>query len=345
MVKPSQTRVPENSRAVARPVKWLLLVLMLSPPIQAVSAESAPADLDPVVAEILEMLDAGVDEGVILQWLESTDRRPVDIGSQGLIALAEVEASEEFVKILLTLVENEGTDESDRASPPLAATPRAVESAPLAGRPGEQGSVDATIRLRAKRVWVDEDEPDRPRDPPWSIFLYLDSQLVSWAWPTRQGEPVEVHRRIQAGRHEMRVVLQRYEELRSGWSYESLSVPTLIDFETQGGVPLEIDVAMTRIWGLWRQRRDGGPLSFVIRSGDQVLAENDGTGGDPNRWRPVCEDVEANFPDSETVPKRFRSSMGRCIRWTELWTGAGQETSREDILRSLAEDEFQPPVR
>jgi hypothetical protein len=324
---------------------FLLLGLLLFPSNGALAAESSSTDLDPVVADIVEMLSAGVDEGVILEWLESTGRQPADVGSQGLIALTEAEASEEFVKVLLTLVEEEGGDGPARASPPLPATPRAAEPTPPATQPVARGTVEAVIQLRAKRVWVDEDEPDRPRDPPWSVYLYLDGEFVSWARPTLSGEPVAARRVIKVGQHEMRVVLQRNEELRGGWLYESLSVPTLFGFEAEGGDPIEIDIEMRRIWGLWRQRKAGGPLSYVIRQGDEVLAENGGTGGDPDRWQPVCEDVEANFLEGETVPKRFRNSMSRCIRWAELWPGPGPATSREEILQSLAEYEFQPPVR
>lgn len=86
-------------------------------------------------------------------------------------------------------------------------------------------------------------------------------------------------------------------------------------------------------------------MSWVVRQGDQVLSESGGTGGNPDRWQPVCEDVEANFPDAEGVPKRFRSSMRRCIPWETLWTGAGKSTSRADILDQLAEYDFEPPVR
>jgi len=329
-------------RSATLAVLLLVLAVMLSPADPALAEESRTADLDPVVTEILEMLDAGVDEGVILQWLESTDRRPADISGQGLIALAEAEASEEFVKILLTRVEGKGADEPP---PPPVAAPRSVEPTPRADPPGAPGPAEAVIRLRAKRVWVDEDEPDQPRDPPWSVFLYLDGDLVAWTRPTLKGQPVEVRRVLIPGSRELRVILQRYEELRGGWLHESLSVPTLMGFEVMAGVPVEIDVDMTRIWDLWRQRKDGGPLSFVIRQGDEVLAEHGGTGGDPNRWQPVCEDVEANFGDSEAVPKRFRNPLSRCIRWAELWTGAGKSIDRSEILTDLAKDDFEPPVR
>lgn len=331
--------------SAALALMFLVLGVMLWPADPARAQESRAADLDPVVAEILAMLDAGVDEGVILQWLESTDRRPADVGSQGLIALAEAEASEEFVKTLLTRVEDKEADPPDLAAPPPPAAPRSVEPTVFTDMPGAPGPAEAVIQLRAKRIWVDEDEPDRPRDPPWSVFLYLDGDLVAWARPTLKGEPVEVRRVLKAGRREMRVVLQRYEKLRDGWLQESLSVPILIGFEVMPGIPAEIDVEMTRIWDLWRQRKDGGPLSYVIRQANEILAEHDGTGGDPDRWQPVCEDVEANFVGAETVPKRFRNSLSRCIRWAELWTGAGKSIDRSEILTDLAKDDFEPPIR
>jgi hypothetical protein len=309
----------------------------------------AKSDLDPVVEDVLEMLEASVDEGVILQWLESTDRRPADIGGKGLIALSQAGASEELIDALLEGVEKErgqGTTSVSSASvsPPVEPVSEA-EPTPAATLDPSTASVEALIQLRAKQIWVDEDEPDSPREPPWWIYLYLDGELVAWTRPTLQGTPVEARRVLKTGRREMRVILQRYEDLRGGWSYESLTVPTLVAFEPGTSDSVEIDVEMTRIWGLWRQRKDGGPLSYVIRQGDRILAEHGGTGGDPNRWSPVCEDVEANFPEATDVPKRFRNSMSRCIRWAELWEGPGANTDRADILERLAEYEFQPSVR
>ena len=334
-MKPVLSRAIRTSRSPITAVVPLLLGLGLfsSTPTQAV--ESSPAALDPVVIEVIEMLTVGVDEGVIVKWLESTRRQPADIGSQGIIELTRAGATEYLLTSLFELVEHRGADASDTAT---------QATAPLAMKE-ERGSTEAVLRLSAKQVWTDEDEPDRPREPPWNIYLYLDGDYVAWTRPTLQGEPVEARRVLVAGRHELRVVLQRYEELRGGWLYESLSVPTLVVFETLPGEPVEIEVEMKRIWGLWRQRQDGGPLSYVIRQGAEALDEHGGTGGDPDRWRPVCEDVEANFPDSEEVPKRFRNVMSRCTRWAELWTGAGRSTSRAEILALLADHDFRPPVR
>lgn len=295
------------------------------------------------------MLNAGVSDSLILQWLESTDRRPVDIGSLDLIALTDAEASEELIAALLNRVEEARTAEPIDSS---GAPPEPTPVAPLAASVRDSrttvpvdGSVEATFRLSAKRVWVDEEEPDSPREPRWNVFLYLDGEVIVWTRPDAKGKPVEARRSIAAGHREMRVVLQRYEERREGWRYESLSVPTLVAFEVQPGDPVEIEVDMKRIWGLWRNRKDGGPLSYVVRQGGEVLVEQSGTGGNPERWQPVCEDVEANFPDAEGVPKAFRNPMSRCVRWAELWNGPGKSTSRPGILEELAEYDFEPPVR
>jgi len=327
---------------------WVAFPCLLA--VAAAGAESGTSDstLDPIVSQVVEMLNAGVSDSLIVQWLEATGRRPTDIGSQGLIALTEAGASEQLTNTLLDLVgeRREGELAVDQE---LAQEARTTEEAgaqiPIAGSPPTtQGGVEATIRLGAKRAWVDEDEPDSPRDQRWSVYLYLDSEFVAWTRPDLKGKPVEAHLAIQPGHRELRVVLQRYEELRKGWSYESLSVPTLVTFEAQSGDPVEIEVDMKRIWGLWRDRKDGGPLSYVIRQGSNVLVKNDGTGGNPDQWQPVCEDVEANFPDAQGVPRAFRSSMGRCVRWGTLWSGAGK-TARAEILRQLADHDFEPPVR
>ena len=225
-MRPNQTRSLDLARAAASSVKLLLLGLLLFSSTRAFAAGSSVTDLDPVVADIVEMLSAGVDEGVILQWLESTDRHPADVGSQGLMALTEAKASEEFVKTLLTLVEDHGAEDAVMASRAQPTLPHAVESTLDAAPPVNQGTAEAVIQLRAKRVWVDEDEPDSPRDPPWDVYLYLDGDLVAWARPTVKGEPVEARRVVEAGQRELRIVLQRSEELRAGRLYESLSVPT-----------------------------------------------------------------------------------------------------------------------
>ena len=325
----------------------LLIALGLMMP--SLPSAAAEGDVDPIVADVIEMLKAGVEEGVITQWLQSTDRRPTDIGRQGLIALSEAGASEQLISTLLQSIDTGETETAPmQTSPRATPAPEEPQTAPkpAAGESADDGyPVEVIFNLGAKRAIVEEDEPDSPREPPWWVYLYLDGELVAWTRPSMRGEPVEARRMVETGQREMRLVLQRYQDLRGGWLYESLSVPALVTFEARPGSPIDIDVEIKRIWGLWRQRKDGGPLSYLVRQGVEVLAEHQGTGGNPDRWSPVCEDVEANFPDAEGVPKRFRYEMERCVRWQELWTGPGKSTSRSEILENLAQFDFEPSVR
>jgi hypothetical protein len=330
----SQSEERREMKKTKRYGRWSALVwvemLCLAVASPAVSQQGT---LDPVVVDVIEMLRAGVDEGVIAQWLDSTDRRPADVGRQGVIALTEAGASESLMTTLLQGVETHSAESAARSKP-------AGQEAPPA-----TGSVETLIHLRAKQAFVDEDEPDSPRAQPWGVYLYLDGELVAWSKPSLAGEPVASRRLISVGDHELRVVLQRYEDLRGGWLYESLSVPTQVVFQARAGAPLEIEVEVKRIWGLWRDRKDGGPLSYVVRQGVEVIAEHEGTGGNPDRWQPVCEDVEANLANSPKVPKRFRGALNRCIRWADLWIGKGRSTSRSEILAELARFDFEPSTR
>ena len=304
---------------------WLLVAAL--PALTSVPSASAEADLDPVVLDVIRMLEAGVGEEVIVRWLDSTDRRPVDIGSQGMVGLSEAGASQELLQALLDRLIGPADRESALA-PPAS---------------GEE--LAAVIKLAAKRAWTDEDEPDSPRQPLWSVYLYLDGEFVAWTRPTLEGNSTKVSRSLLPGAHELRVVLQRYEEDRDGWSYESRVVPSLITFETVSREPIEVEVDIERIWGLWRHYKGGGPLSWVVRQGGSVLSEQRGTGGNPDRWVAVCEDIEANFEDSSGVPLRYRNAMIRCVPWIELWTGPGRETSRAEILAMLADFDFEPPAQ
>lgn len=313
------------------------------------SAPASATALDPVVEDVLEMLEAGVEEGVIVQWLESTGRRAADIDRDGMIALTGAGASDRLIGALLEGVEKGSAGRKSAESggarqepPPDSAAPTPKTKQTTIADAGAK--IEISAGLRAKRVWIDEESPDMPREEPWGIYLYMDGDLLAWTVPSLQGEPVVARRVVEAGRRELRVVLQRYDELRGGWQYESLSVPTLFAFEARPGDPIEVEVEMVRIWGLWRHREDGGPLRYVVRQGETVLAESAGTGGDPDRWQPICEDVEANFPGAETVPRRFRGAMKECVRWGDLWLGLGAATSRSEILAMLAEHEFEPPV-
>lgn len=318
--------------------------------------EAAPGEgeLDPVVSEVVEMLSAEVEEEIILQWLEATARRPVDVGSQGLIALTEAGASSELIGRLLDLVAA-GSPPAPAASPDspasVPAAPierRSVPEAPAAGDEQAYRAAraetpgDVLFLLSYKKIVTQEPEPDSPPSEPWTVYAYLDGELVAWGTDSLAGEPVRANRLLTPGRHVVRVTQERHIRRGEKWVHESRVVPTFIAFEVAPGEEMEVEL---KFHGRWMYRDSRGPLSYAVRRGNQTLVEEGPTGGDPSEWKPVCEDVEANFPDKDKVPRLYRQEMARCVLWSSLWQGAGEETSRTELLASMSESDFRPPFR
>lgn len=303
------------------------------------------AELDPIVAQVIQILETGVSDELIVQWLEGTGRRPRDLGSQDLIALTEAGASEELISRLLQRVGEASVAEATEPPepPPAAAEAGAALTEPARGAtPGGDRRAETRIRLSARQIWVQEDEPDSPRADPYGVFLYLDGRYAARVKPSLRGEPVELRRLLVPGRHELRLLLETHVERKGRWSHDSLVVSTAIAFAVEPGDPLEIDIHLSRGWELGRPGA-GGPLSYVVRQGDRLVAEQERAGGSPSEWPPVCEDVEANFPGEDRVPRRYRSEMRRCVRWTTLWRGQGQGSSRQELLAWMGESDFRPP--
>ena len=298
--------------------------------VPAVGAAMEIDAVDPVVAEVLEMLDAGVSDHLILRWLETTDRAPGDVSAAGLIALSEAEASEELIEALLRLA---GGSADGRPATGAGEAPITEPEAPVDKAADDVAAqVEAHFLLVAKQLFTDEPEPDNPQPETWDVFVYLDGDLLGWVHPTLAAEPVEVRRLLSAGSHDLRVVLERYDAKSRMHRYDSLSVPVPVAIEARPGAILEVDLQVKRIWGLWRDTDSSGPLSYTVKQGTEILTENTGTGGDPSRWRPICEDIEANFPDAKKVPSVHRTAMSRCVGWPELWPDREPVTPRMEIL-------------
>lgn len=77
----------------------MAFALLLATP----AALADEATLDPVVKDVLLLLESGVDEGVIQTWLEKRGSRPASVGVDELIALKNANASEALVKRLVLL--------------------------------------------------------------------------------------------------------------------------------------------------------------------------------------------------------------------------------------------------
>lgn len=331
------------------------LALLVVPVFARAEQKGDQSLVDPVVAQVIEMLDAGVDEEIIGQWLVSTDRRPQDMSAGGLVALTQAGASKDLIGRLLDLVADTG-----RSSEPLgnshapARVPPPVDQEPLAPRildeagkeaypaAGVDIPADVLFLLSYKKIYTQEPEPDYPPPEPWTVFAYLDGELVAWVTDSLEGEPVRANRLLAPGRHVVRVTQERHFRQGKKWVHESRVAPTFIAFDVVPGKEMEVDL---RFHGHWVYRGSRGPLTYAIRQGNRTLDEEGPTGGDPSEWQLVCEDVEANFPEDGKVPRLYRWEMARCTPWSDLWDGTGEQTSRTELLAEMRKSDFQPTFR
>ncbi|MGB3561658.1 MAG: hypothetical protein WBH85_19235 [Thermoanaerobaculia bacterium] len=331
---------------------WLLVVPFTAHADQG--GDEAPG-MDPLVAQVVEMLGAGVDEEVISQWLASTDRRPTDVGAQGLIALTQAGASRELMGQLLELVAVASPDPKSAPEPlaPVLVPPPTDErrSVPAVPEPDSEAAypaasidtpADVLFLLGYKKTVTQEPEPDSPPPAPWTVYAYLDGELVAWVTDSLAGEPVRATRLLSPGRHLLRVTQERHIQRGQRWIHESRVAPNLIAFDVVPGEEMEVEI---KFQGHWIYRASRGPLTFAVRRGFQTVVADGPTGGDPSQWQPVCEDVEANFAEADKVPRLYRRDMARCTPWSTLWNGAGEQMSRTELLAEMGKSDFQPTFR
>ena len=331
-----------------------LLILVLPWSVQAEQGGDG-SQLDPVVAQVVEMLDAGVEEEIIDQWLDATHRRPTDIGSPGLIALTRSGASKELIGRMLDLVADsvpapEPVPDAHApvgAAPPPDPEPSQPQLLDPVGKEAYPAArvdtpADVLFLLSYKRAITQEPEPDSPPPPPWTVFAYLDGELVAWVTHSMSGEPVRANRLLAPGRYVVRVTRERHIQRGRKWVHETQVAPTPITLDVELGGELEVDI---RFHGRWMDRESRGPLSYTVRKGNRTLAEGGPMGGNPADWQLVCEDVKANFPEADNIPRLYRRDMARCTSWNTLWSGAGEQTSRTEMLASMSESDFRPKFR
>src|ERR1700753_2513480 len=122
-----------NCRGAVLTTLALLITLAVAPPPPLFAApRSAPARAaDPIVAQVLQMLQGGVSEPVITTWLDKSGARPAAVGSADLVALKKAGASDALMQKLIALAAAAAPAPPARAPPPAAApAPSAPAPAP-----------------------------------------------------------------------------------------------------------------------------------------------------------------------------------------------------------------------
>jgi len=288
------------------PALWVPGVLLLAGLTTILAAEQ-PDDIDPVVQDVVRMLEAEVDTAVILQWLAQVETPPETISADDLILLKRAGAPQEVVERLLEMSEGAPTPEltAPTSTPPpsVRVTPPAMDADAIE----ECCEVDGSLLARAVR----------------------DRAATTLSAPISPGEHTirllwEVHAR--QGRGES-----------ASWEHDARVAPETIRFDLPPAEDWKLEV-------IWNEGRFGSrkqPLSWNLAADGRPPTGESGLGTPRDRWPVLCDEIEASIPEGKDTPGWARRAMKGCLSWASLWEGLdtvpGRDQARDEAIRS-AED-------
>jgi hypothetical protein len=318
----------------------LALVLGLSPGTPAF-AEATPDD--PVVADVVRMLEAGLEPRLIRDWLDTSSVPPGRMSANDMIALAGAHAPDELIEDLLQRSTRSGDAED---------TPRgelSVPDAPENERPPQAAVkpdaadcclVDFSVEYRAPEQGPAE-QADAPRR---DLYLYLDGRFLGRFSPRADiasRGPRAFKYRVAPGLHTIRLARELHLPSRNkkdGDARDHMTTvsPSSIEFELQNGAQWTMDIRWTQ--GVFSKKR---PLRWRwSRNGEPVaVEENAGTFQDD--WPFLCEDVEISRKSGAIAEWRANDRSRDCVTWASLWPH-GVVTGRAQILAEYERTDFQP---
>jgi hypothetical protein len=311
---------------------WPLAVAFL---LLAVALPARAADLDPVVQEVVRMLEGGVSEPVVASWLESSGRRPAHVDGAELVALQKAKASEDLMKRLIRLANGAPAPPSPATpapEPPAAPVPASAAPAPAQAL---AAGIPVRFQLGYRPFTSDENAPS------WSLFVYLDGRLLTWGRPAAISLTTRswgLDRTLPAGHHVIRLVQERHERKfgSDGWVHAARVAPEPLAFDLVSGGPWRVSLQLDQV-----KIRRQGPLTLRVTRGDREVAVAAG-GGEPDSWPPLCEDVEANVA-GRSPSADARRQLASCVRWDGLFPGIAGIPPRDEVRAELERDRFQPP--
>ncbi len=330
------------------------LLWVLSLTTASVSAQTATTQpTDPVVADVVRMIEVGIDPELILNWLQSSGKRPGPLSADDVIALAEVKAPKPLIQALLDLsttvaqapaapvTPGVGTGTT---APPPAPAPIAPAPVPPAAASVDRDCclVDFSVEYRATedRVGAEFEGPGH------DLFVYLDGRFLarfeSQGNIAAQG-PIPFKVRVAPGDHTIRLTRELHsrpaaQKRPDEWDHLTTVSPAVIDFRVEPGADWNMDIR-------WVQSEFSlkKPLHWRwSRNGVEVAGEKH-AGAFRDDWPYLCEDVETSRDTGAISGWRARDRMKNCVSWASLWPAA-DKTARVDILDELRQVDFQPNI-
>ena len=305
--------------------------------------------VDPVVADVVRMLDVGVEPDLVLEWVKASGRQPRPLTADDMIALSQAQAPKELVQTLLDL--------SARPAPPPAAvtpspsmparvTPAPGQAAPAAAGPAAPGGECCELEVSVEYKAQEGYEGDRTAAPAKDLYLYIDGEYLARVSSLGDIMPkgaTRVKTHLSPGTHTLRLTRELHEEnkdllTKEAWDHITTVSPTTLTMPIDQVGTYNLDIRWiesqftTRKPLSWRWSRDGKQLASEKNIGEPY-----------EKWPYLCEDVEASLADGAIADWRAKDRMKGCVTWASLWP-ADVKTTRKEVLAFLAEHDYAPPT-
>jgi SagB-type dehydrogenase family enzyme len=303
-------------------VSIIVLTLLGSP---------AAAAVDPVVADVVRMLEEGVDAGVIADWLDSGAAKPGELGADDLIALTKAEAPQDLVTKILKLA---------GAAPEAVAEPAPPESA-----------IPAPVLPPAAKTVVGFKIDYRPaiveyQTLPWDLFVYLDGEPIARAsgWASHTGSHLEqkfFEKELAPGRHVIRILQEQHtlKSKRKGrWSHNARVFPTAILFDIEQAGAWSVEIMVDEEGVLMPGRRK--PVDWMITRDGDLVEQGVGLGPTTHRWPLLCEELETTLSDRQRNSRSGQRMLSECLTWDSLWMDLESVPDRTTVRGGMQQSNF-----
>ncbi len=338
----------------AQRVATLALVLLL--PLATPTAAEVTAD-DAIVADVVRMLEAGVEPSLVRSWLESGDKRPGILSANDMIALAAADAPDELIEYLLESARQPVTPSGPApatppAAPAAAPVPPARQAAPASNAPQVQASygtgdtdcclVDFSVEYRASGQQYETQTDVSGGD----LFLYIDGEFAGRFESQGNiagGKARAFKRRLPPGRHVIRLTRERHAPSKNrsagdARDHQTIVSPSAISFDVQPGARWNMDIRWVQ--GVFSLNK---PLSWRWSRNGEKVAGAEKVGADQDDWPFLCDDVELSRASGAISDWRADDRSSNCVTWASLWPD-GVATDRAGILAGYRKDDFKPDV-
>lgn len=314
-------------------VVTVALIMVAGPGIAAAAGGGDGLALDPVVGDVVRMLEQGVSPEVISRWLAASGRRPGLLGADDVIALSAAGATDRLMAHLLDL----------SSVPEDAPGAGHAPELPAAG-PGGEAAVAGPVEVGFSIAYHPEVMSELGEE--WSLFVYVDGRPLAWSegglW-VYDGSSTDLRATLAPGRHVVRVALERHRlrsRRRHEWSHQARFCPEPVILDLEPGhdwrVRLVVGSAGVPTVG------GGGALGWsVVRDGESIAGE-ERAAGLPGVWPSLCEDALTAFEEDELASRRAARALLGCVTWGDLWQGVDGVPGRGAVRSELETYGFRP---